>query len=54
MKIWYQSVASLGQNPVWDDYEKAVAEHIAAVKRPETQVDVKGIEVMVPSATEFP
>ncbi len=53
MKIWYQSVASLGKNPVWADYEKAVAEHIAAVKGPDVQVDVKGVDIMVPHATEY-
>lgn len=54
MKIWYQSNAALGQNPIWEDYEKALVEHISAVKGPETQINVQGIKKVVPFATEFP
>lgn len=53
MRLFYQSVAPLGRNPVWNDYEKALVEHISSVKRPETQVEVKGVKVMIPQATEY-
>jgi allantoin racemase len=53
MRLWYQSVTSLGQDPKWTDYEMAILGHISSVKRPETQVEVKGLDVMVPQATEY-
>lgn len=52
MKLWYQSVASLSQDPMWNDYQRTVVEHISLVKQPETQVDVKGLKVTIPQATE--
>jgi len=53
MKLFYQSVAPLGESPVWNNYEKALIEHISWVKRPETEVEVKGVKVMIPQATEY-
>jgi allantoin racemase len=53
MKIFYQSVAPLGENPIWNNYEKALVEHISWVKRPETEVEIKGVKVMIPLATEY-
>ena len=52
MKLWYQSVASLGHDPVWSDYESAVARHISLVKEPETQVYVRGLEETSPQDAE--
>lgn len=53
MKLFYQSVAPLGENPVWNNYEKALVEHILFVKRPETEVELKGVRVTIPQATEY-
>jgi allantoin racemase len=53
MRLFYQSVAPLGRNHVWNDYEKALVEHISLVKRPETQVELKGVRAMIPQATEY-
>ena len=53
MRIFYQSVAALGEDPLWKDYEKALGERIFSVKRPETEVEVKGVKVMIPQATEY-
>ena len=46
MRIWLQSVASLGRNPVWEPYEKVLIKHAQEVARPGTTVDVRGVEIM--------
>jgi allantoin racemase len=53
MKLFYQSVAALGENPMWNNYEKALVQHLCSVKRPETEVTVKGVNVTIPQATEY-
>ncbi len=53
MKLFYQSVAPLGENPMWNNYEKALVQHLCSVKRPETEVTVKGVKVTIPQATEY-
>lgn len=47
MKIWYQSSSSYGFEPVWDEYGKTLEEQCRKVLRPDTQVHVEGIPVMV-------
>jgi allantoin racemase len=54
MKLFYQSVAALGENPMWNSYEKALVQHLSSVKRPETEVTLKGVKVTIPQATEYP
>jgi allantoin racemase len=53
MRLFYQSVAPLGENPMWDNYEKTLVQHLCSVKRPETEVTVKGVNVTIPQATEY-
>lgn len=53
MRLFYKSVAPLGRNPIWNNYEKALMKHISLVKRPETEVELKGTKVMIPQATEY-
>ncbi len=47
MKIWYQSASSYGYEPVFDEYGKTLAEQCQKVVRPDTEVHIEGIEVMV-------
>lgn len=47
MKIWYQSASAYGFEPVWDEYGKTLEQQCRAVLRPDTQLRVAGIPVMV-------
>ncbi len=47
MKIWYQSSVSYGYEPVFDEYGKTLKEQCKRILRPDTEVHVEGIEVMV-------
>jgi allantoin racemase len=44
MKIWYQTYAALGVDPKWDDYDTNLRSYVQKVARPDTQVDVHGVE----------
>ena len=52
MRILYQSLASIGHDPVYSAYESAMLEHMASVKGTETQVDIEGVPLMIPQSTE--
>ena len=47
MKIWYQSASAYGHEPVWDDYGRTVLAQCRAVLRPDTDIELHGIQVMV-------
>lgn len=47
MKIWYQSSSAYRYEPVWDEYGKTVEDQCRKVLRPETEVHVTGIPVMI-------
>ena len=47
MKIWYQSASAYGHEPVWDDYGRTVLAQCRAVLRPDTDIQLHGIQVMV-------
>ena len=44
MRVWYQSDASLGFDPLWEKYEQSLKRHINRVKLSTTVVDVRGID----------
>ena len=46
MRIWYQSSTAIGENPVFKPYEEAIARNARHVVRPDTTVDVHGVERM--------
>lgn len=48
MRIWYQSSTAIGRNPVFKPYEEAIARNARAVVRPDTEVDVHGVDRMSP------
>jgi Asp/Glu/hydantoin racemase len=48
MRIWYQSSTAIGKNPVFKPYEEAIARNARQVVRPDTTVDVHGVERMSP------
>lgn len=47
MKIWYQSASSYRYEPVFEDYGRTLEAQCAAVLRPDTELHVTGIPVMV-------
>jgi Asp/Glu/hydantoin racemase len=47
MKIWYQSSSAYRYEPVWDEYGKTLEEQCRRIVRPDTEVHVTGIPVMV-------
>ncbi len=47
MKIWYQSASAFGFEPVWDEYGRTLVEQCSRVLRPDTELHVAGIPVMV-------
>ncbi|MFC1930013.1 aspartate/glutamate racemase family protein [Chloroflexota bacterium] len=47
MKIWYQSSSSYGYEPVFDKYGKTLEEQCKRILRPDTEVHVSGIPVMI-------
>ena len=53
MKLWYQSSSSYGYEPVWDDYGKTLGEQFKKIVRPDTEVHIEGIEVMVRDIENF-
>jgi allantoin racemase len=53
MRLFYQSAAPLGTDHIWDRYERALIDHLLSVKDPGTEVDLKGVKVMIPQATEY-
>ncbi len=44
MKIWYQSDAPIGFDPLWKVYERSLRKHIDEVKLPNTVVDLHGVD----------
>ena len=48
IRIWYQSSVAIGRNPVFKPYEEAIARNARAVARPDTTVDIHGVERMTP------
>ena len=49
MKIWAQSVSALDKNPLWEPYARALRKHVQEITKPETTVDVHGVEIMSPA-----
>jgi allantoin racemase len=47
VKIWYQSATTYGYESVWDEYGRTLEEQCRKTVRPDTEVHVEGIEVMV-------
>lgn len=47
MKIWYQSASAYRHEPVWDEYGRTLEEQCRRVLRPDTELYVTGIPVMV-------
>jgi len=47
MKIWYQSAAAYRYDAVWEEWGKTVEKHIAKVVRPDTEVYIAGVPLMM-------
>jgi len=52
MKIWYQSYSAIGFDPRWKNYEDSLKRYVQKVARPDTKVDVYGVEKMAPRMVE--
>ena len=46
IRIWYQSSTAIGKNPVFKPYEEAIARNVRQVVRPDTTVDIHGVDRM--------
>jgi Asp/Glu/hydantoin racemase len=46
LRIWYQSSVAIGANPVFKPYEEAIARNMREVVRPDTAVDINGVQLM--------
>jgi len=53
MKIWYQSASSYRYEPVFDEYGKTLEEQCKRVVRPDTEVYVTGVPVMMREEDRF-
>ena len=49
MKIWYQSGASIGFDPMWNEYEATLNSYLNRIARPGTEVSVHGVELCSPN-----
>ncbi len=47
MKIWYQSASSYRYEPVFDEYGKTIEKQCKRVLRPDTEIYVTGIPMMI-------
>jgi len=45
MRIWYQSSAPIGKDPLWRPYEESLKRHLESVVRPSTKVSIHGLDV---------
>jgi allantoin racemase len=45
MRIWYQSSAPLGKDPLWKPYEESLARHVQGAVRSGTTIDIHGLDV---------
>ena len=48
LRIWYQSSLAVGTNPVFRPYEEAIARNAREVARPDTTVDIYGVQRVSP------
>ena len=53
MKIWCQSCGSFGQDPVWDDYEQCLNKRAKEVARPDTYIELHGLDAPVPAIDTY-
>jgi Asp/Glu/hydantoin racemase len=52
MKIWYQSYTAIGADPKWRYYEESLEKHLAKVARPDTKIDIHGVDQFPPKMLE--
>ncbi len=48
IRIWYQSSTAIGKNPAFSAYEDAIRRNARQVVRPDTTVDLHGVDRMSP------
>lgn len=53
MKIWCQSCAAVGREPLWAGYDKALAKHVKEVASPGTVVDLHGVTATAPGIDRY-
>jgi allantoin racemase len=47
MKIWYQTASAYRYEPIWDEYGRTIEEQCSKVLRPDTEVHVTGVPVLI-------
>lgn len=54
LRIWYQSSLAVGSNPIFKPYEDALARNAVEVVRPDTKIDIHGVQPVSPhSGTRY-
>jgi len=53
MKIWYQTMSTYRYDPVFDTYGKLLAEQCKRALRPDTEVYVTGVPVVMPEIDRY-
>lgn len=53
MKIWAQSCAAMGREPIWAGYDRALAKHVKEVAGPGTVVDLHGVTATAPGIDRY-
>jgi allantoin racemase len=53
MKIWFQSCGAFGKDQVWNAYEQALEEHLQKTARPDTLVELHGVEETIPGIGRY-
>jgi allantoin racemase len=53
MKIWCQSCGAFGKDKIWNDYEEALKNRAKKVARPDTVVELQGVEASIPGVDRY-
>ncbi|MFH1169874.1 MAG: aspartate/glutamate racemase family protein, partial [Chloroflexota bacterium] len=53
MKVWCQSCGAFGKDPVWNDYEESLKRHAKKIARPDTVVELHGLDGTVPGIDSY-
>lgn len=53
MKLWCQSGGALGKDPLWHDYENGLRERAKEVIRPDTVVELHGLDATITGIDRF-
>ena len=53
MRLWCQSCGAFGKDSIWNDYEQALVKHAQVIARPDTVVELHGLEATIPGIDRY-